>query len=482
MLPCYTRNHYQLLNLKVNLLFLKAVLFIFTATAQTGTSTAVQRLSKALQFETISDYDSSTFDPSVYKNFIHYLREQFPLTHQKLELKIINEFSLVYYWKGTDSQKAPVLFLGHYDVVPAEASTLKQWTHPPFSGYIDNEWVWGRGAIDDKFQVMSLLEAAEKLLTENFSPRQDIYFAFGHDEEISGEHGALKIAEYLKTKDIEFAMVLDEGGVMVKDVFPGITKTIALIATAEKGDMNIEMAVFDKGGHSSVPTGETAIDILSKAIIKLNKHPMPARLQEPTIEMLNVLAPYFDGKTRFALKHRGLFKKKILKKLADNRGTNALIRTVMSTTMLRGGAKENSLPTFAAVNINVRLLQGDSIESVMQYLHKITNDPRIQLTLKRPYHNASAITPSNGKAWQVLSNTIKDNWPEVIITPLVAPGTTDSRHYASLSKNIFRFIPVTVNNESKEQIHGINERISINEYLKSILFYAELIKKINTEF
>ena len=209
---------------------------------------------------------------------------------------------------------------------------------------------------------------------------------------------------------------------------------------------------------------------------------MPARLQEPTIEMFDILAPHFDGKTRFAIRHRRLFRKKILKQLSDNPGTNALIRTVMSTTMLRGGAKENSLPTFAAVNLNIRILQGDSIESVMQYIHKITNDSRIQLTLRRLYHNPSSITPSNGKGWQVLSNTIKETWPGIVITPLVTPGTTDSRHYSSLSKNIFRFIPVTVNNESKEQIHGINERISIIEYRKAIRFYTELIKKINTEF
>ena len=451
------------------------------ATAQTGEANELRRLSRALQFETVSAYDSSGFDPVVYKNFITYLREVFPLTHQKFEVKIINEYSLIYYWRGTDRQKAPVLFLAHYDVVPAEANTLNQWIHPPFSGYIDNEWVWGRGAIDDKSQVMAILETTEKLLKENFTPRQDIYFAFGHDEEISGEQGAQKIAEYLKTKNLEFDLVLDEGGIMLQDVIPGITKTIACIATAEKGDMNIEMSVFDKGGHSSVPPKETAIDILSRAIIKLNNNPMPARLQEPTTEMLNILAQHFDGTTRFALKHRRLFRKKILKKFEANQGTNAVIRTVISPTMLRGGVKENSLPTFASVNLNVRILQGDSIESVMHHIHKITDDPRIQLTLRKSYHNPSPITPSNGKAWQVLSNTINETWPGIAIAPLVAPGTTDSRHYVSLSKNILRFIPITVNNETKDQVHGINEKIGINEYHKAILFYTELIKKISAE-
>lgn len=464
------------------LFLLKAVLFTSLIAAQTEKTTEIQRLSKALQFETVSGYDSTAFDPLAYKNFIAYLQQAFPLVHQKLEFRIINVYSLVYYWKGVDNKKAPLLFLGHYDVVPAETSTLNKWAHPPFSGYIDNEWIWGRGAVDDKFQVMSLLEAAENLLKENFIPGQDIYFGFGHDEEIGGEQGAFKIAAYFKEKDLEFEMVLDEGGVMIKDIFPGITKTIAFISTAEKGDMNIEMAVFQKGGHSSVPPKETAIDILSKAIIKLNKHPMPARLQGPTIEMLKVLGPYFDGTKGFALRHHRLFKKKILKQLSKNQGTNALIRTVMSTTMLRGGAKENSLPTFAAVNLNVRILQGDTIESVMEHILKITNDTSIQLTLKKPYHNPSPITPSNGKGWQILSDVITETWPDVIISPLVAPGTTDSRHYSSLSKNIFRFIPVTLNNESKEQIHGINERIGIEEYRKSITFYTALIKKSNARF
>lgn len=472
-----TQPHLQ--QLKTILLLFNTVILTFVVSAQTEKTTEIQRLSKAIQFETVSGYDSTSFDPHVYKNFIAYLQQVFPLAHQKLELKIINQYSLVYYWKGSDGKRPPLLFLGHYDVVPAETSTLNKWIHPPFSGYIDNEWIWGRGAVDDKFQVMALIETAEKLLRENFIPAQDIYFGFGHDEEIGGEQGALKIAEYFTMKNLEFEMILDEGGIMVKDIFPGITKTIALIATAEKGDMNIEMAVYQKGGHSSVPPKETAIDILAKAITKLNKHPMPARLQQPTIEMLTNLAPYFDGKTRFALKHRRLFRKKILKKLSGNNGTNALIRTIISPTMLRGGVKENSLPTFAAVNLNVRILQGDSIESVMEYVHKITNDTSIQLILKKPYHDPSPITASNGKVWDALSATIKENWPDVIITPIVAPGTTDSRHYASLSKNVFRFIPVTMDNESKEQIHGINERIGIDEYRRSIKFYSDLIKNMN---
>ena len=325
---------------------------------------------------------------------------------------------------------------------------------------------------------MALLETVEKLLATNFVPSQSIYFAFGHDEEIGGREGAAKTADYFKTKEIQFEYIMDEGGAILQDVLPGLKKKMAFIATAEKGDMNIALSVQDIGGHSSVPAKETAIDILAKAIVKINKAPMPARLQSPTVQMLEIMAPYLDGKSKFAVKHKWLFRKRILKELSKNYGTNALIRTIMTPTVISGGLKENSLPAFATVNINVRILQGDSVGSVVAHISKVINDDRIQLEVKASYTNASSITPASGSIWKTLHKTINSIYPGIVIAPLVLPGTTDSRHFENLTKNIFRFIPLTITKENKEQVHGINEKIGIEEYLQAIRFYSLLIKNM----
>ena len=483
-LPCLFSTFHFILNCillfqaKIILFFLPAFIVLHPAAAQTPPE--LQRLSKAIQFQTVSGTDSVSFNPGPFKNFISFLQENFPLTHQRLERKIINDYSLIYHWKGSGMSGNPVLLLAHYDVVPAEQKSLTRWQNPPFSGNIDSLFVWGRGALDDKSSIMAILEATENLLKENFHPTQAIYFAFGHDEEIGGYSGAKKIAESFK--DMEFKFVLDEGGMMAKDLFPGMKKTIAFISTAEKGDINVELSVHEKGGHSAAPPKETAIEIMAKALIKINENPMKARLQSPTDEMLKTLAPHLDAKTRFALRNRWLFKNKILKKLSDNYGTNSIIRTVMSPTMINGGIKENSLPAYVSANINIRPLQGDSIGTVLQHLKNKIKDDRVMINVKEPYHHASPITATDSKAYSLISKTILQVYPDVVVAPLLAPGTTDSRKYASLSKNVLRFIPVTLDNDSKEHIHGINERIGIKEYLQAIRFYTELIKNLNKEY
>ena len=464
-----------------NIIFLLGIIFSSSlSVAQTNGNIPeeAKRLSKALQINTISSYDSADFNPAAYLDFIGLLENSFPLLHQRLERTLINNYSLVYYWKGTNPTLLPVLFIAHYDVVPIEEQSLTKWEQAPFSGHIDDQYIWGRGANDDKFHLMALLETVEKLLATNFVPSQSIYLAFGHDEEIGGQEGAAKTADYFKDKKIQFEYIMDEGGAILQDVLPGLKKKMAFIATAEKGDMNIALSVQDIGGHSSAPAKETAIDILAKAIVKINKAPMPARLQSPTVQMLETIAPYLDGKTKFAIKNKWLFRKKILKELSKNYGTNALIRTIMTPTVISGGIKENSLPTFATVNINVRILQGDSVGSVVAHISKVINDDRIQLEVKAPYTNASSITPASGSVWKTLLETIKSIYPGIEIAPLVLPGKTDSRHYENLTKNIFRFIPLTITEENKGQVHGINEKIGIEEYQGAIKFYSLLIKNM----
>ena len=439
----------------------------------------LNRLSKAIQIETVSSYDTTFFNPGKFNGFINFLQESYPLVNKQLELTIINKYSMLFCWKGKDQTLLPGLFLSHYDVVPVESCSYNKWEEPPFSGYIDDQYVWGRGAIDNKFQLMALMETIENLLSENFTPNQTIYFAFGHDEEIGGTQGASKVAMHFQQNNMQFEFIIDEGGAIVHNMFPGIKRDIAFIATGEKGDLNVELSVREKGGHSSVPQRENAIDILAKAISKINKNPIPARLQYPTDKMLYSLTPYLAGKTKFAIRNKWLFKKMILRTLSGNYATNAIVRTVITPTIIQSGIKENALPTLATANLNIRILQGNSIQSVMNYLQHTIKDNRVLIRMKNPAYEPSTISPAEGKTWNALGKTILSFYPEIVVAPMVSPATTDSRHYASLCKHIFRFTPFSITSENKDYVHGINEKIEINEYLHAISFYTSLIKNID---
>lgn len=434
----------------------------------------IKHLSEALQFETASHSTTSNESLIPFRDFVGWIGKTYPLINTKLHLDIINNYSLVYTWKGRDTSLPPGLITAHYDVVPADGLKDK-WEKPPFNGDIDEEFIWGRGALDNKSQVIAILESLELLIKGNFQPNRSLYFAFGHDEETGGEKGAGFMNDFFLKQGLRFDFILDEGGALMTNVMPELSRTVAFIGIAEKGYLDLELRTEESGGHSSVPPRENAIDILARAITRINDNPMPARLDPVTIQMLKALAPYLDFKMRMGIKHRWLFKKKILKKLQAQPATNSLIRTIITPTIVQGGMIKNVLPQFAVANFNARLLYPDSAESVLAYLEKIIKDDRVKISLKRPYYNATPTTSTKSAIWKLVDSTVISVFPGVIVTPFLFPATTDSHHYLSLTSSIIRFNPIAIDETNKSCIHGIDERISIAQYMKSIEFYKTLI-------
>ena len=144
---------------------------------------AVERFAGSLRYPTISHGDAALFDSTAFRGFRDYLAATFPLVHQSLSLELVGGHTLLYSWAGEDPRLDPVILMAHYDVVPIEPGTWDDWTHPPFSGLVVQDEVWGRGAMDDKASLMGILEGAETLLEEGFRPRRSLLFSFGHDEE-----------------------------------------------------------------------------------------------------------------------------------------------------------------------------------------------------------------------------------------------------------------------------------------------------------
>jgi carboxypeptidase PM20D1 len=167
-----------------------------------------------------------------------------------------------------DPAKKPVLITAHMDVVPVEAGTEGEWTHPPFGGEIADGFVWGRGTLDTKAHLIAALEAVERLLEKGLTPARDVYLAFGHDEELTGEQGARQIAKLLAERGLTFDFVLDEGGCVVKGALPGIEKPVALVGVGEKGFCNVRLTA-KRTGATPHARAHTSVGVLAQAVCRL---------------------------------------------------------------------------------------------------------------------------------------------------------------------------------------------------------------------
>ncbi len=437
----------------------------------------VERLAGAIEFQTISTRDPQEFDPQPYRQFIRYLEENFPLTHVALNKTVINNYSLLYRWEGSNPDLDPILLLGHYDVVPVEPGTEVQWDFMPFEGSIEEGHVWGRGTLDDKSGVLAILEATEQLLNEGYEPERTIIYAFGHDEEVGGARGARLIAQHLQEQGVTFRYILDEGGLITHKVIPGVDKPVALIGTAEKGYVSLELTVQGQGGHSSMPPRWTAAGKLSRAVARLEEEPLTADMTYAR-EMLENVGPYMPFSERVAVANLWLFGPVVKSMYSNDPQLNATIRTTTAPTMLSGSIRENVLPKQAKGVVNFRILPGETIVGVAERVRGIIDDPRVQV---QPLDNASSpVAPSDptSASYQLIESTIRQSRPEseIIVTPYLVLGATDSRHYKSLSDQIFRYLNYRLNSEDLNRIHGDNERISIDNYLHMIIFYYQLIQ------
>jgi carboxypeptidase PM20D1 len=437
-----------------------------------------KRLSQAVQYRTVSQEPSNgSFDE--FLKFHKFLQESFPATHKTLTKEVVGDFSLLFTWKGQNEQLKPILLMGHMDVVPVDPPTENKWTYPPFSGEIADGYIWGRGTMDDKVSVIGILEAVEQLLALGFQPQRTVYLAFGHDEEIGGPNGAVKIAALLDSRKVDLEYVLDEGGNITNGIIPGVAQPVALVGIAEKGYLSLELTVESSGGHSSIPPSDAAIGILSSAIYKLQTTPFPTRLTEPTLKLLEFIGPELPWMQRMALSNLWLFEPWVRKHLEKSPVGTAMIRTTQAPTIFEAGIKENVLPTKARSVVNFRLLPGDTIATVRSRVRKIIGDPQIEVTPLSVRMEPSPISDIESEAFGKLHSAIRQIEPTPLVAPALLVAATDSRHYSKLTKNIFRFLPISLGLEDTRRYHGTDERISIKDYERCVRFYATLMADAN---
>jgi len=435
-----------------------------------------QRLGQAIQFPTISF--ESKVDTTAFENLDSFIQKSYPLIDSLLEKETINRFSYIYKWQGKNPKLNPILLLAHLDVVPVEESSLDKWTHPPFSGKIVDNVIWGRGAMDDKSSIFSILEAVEMLLKSDYLPERTVYLAFGHDEEVSGLNGAQVIAKKFKQQKIEFEFILDEGSLIVENAVAGLASPLALIGVAEKGYTTLTLtANLEEGGHSSMPPSETAVGVLSKAIYTLQENPFPAKIDGAVRDMFNHIGPEMGAFNKVLFANLWLTEGLIVGQFNKSPQSSAMIRTTTAPTMLRGGIKDNVLPTKASARINFRILPGETVESVANYVRETIDDDRVIVAPPdaQKSQNPSVVSSTESFGFQIIQTTIQQLNPDVVVAPSLVIAATDSRHYTELSDHIYRFQPIQIDKSETKRFHGIDEQLEVENYKNMIRFYRELI-------
>jgi len=438
---------------------------------------AAERLAGALRFVTVSHEAGANVEAAAFQGLHQYLEQSFPKVHATLTREPVAEHSLLYTWKGRNPGLPPLLLMSHQDVVPVEPGTEKDWTHPPFSGFIDGQFVWGRGALDDKAGVLAILEAAETLLSRGFQPERTVYFAFGHDEEVGGRRGAAALAALLAQRGVRPEFILDEGGAILDGMIPGIERPVAMVGTAEKGSLSVELTAESAGGHSSMPPPHGAIGRLAAAIEALEDHPMPARIAGATQRSFEYLAPEMPFGQRLVLANLWLFGPLAERQFASDPAGNARIRTTTAATIFQGGVKENVLPHRARAVVNFRILPGDSIAGVIQHVRD-TVGPDVKLAWggSRLATEPSGESDTGAPPFALIQKTLAQVVPGIVVSPNLLSGGTDTKHYVRLSRNIYRFAPIRMKEGDLGRLHGTNERVGIESYAEAVRFFEQLLR------
>ncbi|KAI0924588.1 hypothetical protein AcW2_005436 [Taiwanofungus camphoratus] len=449
--------------------------------------------------------------------FHDYLLSSFPKIHTTLKLTKVNTYGLVYAWKGSDESLKPLLLTAHQDVVPVNPDTYGDWEHPPFSGYYDGKYVWGRGSRDDKSGLIGIMSSVESLLERGFKPTRGVVLAFGFDEETSGVQGASAIGKYLLSTYGEgaFAMLVDEGG-KISEEYGGV---FALPSVAEKGYIDVRLEVTSPGGHSSVPPSHTTIGILAALLVQYENNPIEARLKRDTpmywhAQCLAAHAPALSPSVRKAIRRSAGSDKALRaaeKALFENTTFRALVGTTQAVDLIDGGVKTNALPENAVAVINHRIATDSSVDAVKEHatavLKSVASDFNLSYTAfgssitgqDVPAYGTLALSDAWGTAlepapitpvgqdaapFQLLSSTIKATYNShhsleedgITVIPSLVSGNTDTRYYWPLTSHIFRYTHYNAGSGTGlNGVHTVNEALIVDNFIEMIRFFTTLI-------
>jgi len=438
------------------------------------------KLAGSIRFRTIASVNDPAMNLAEFRNLHAYLQQRFPLVHAKLKREFVGDLSLLYTWEGSDPAAKPIALMAHHDVAPIAAGTEDRWQVPPFAGVVKDGYVWGRGAWDDKGNLIAQLEAVEMLLAAGFQPRQTVYIVSGADEEVAGVRGAAQIVKLLQQRKVRLSFVIDEGLVLSEGLVPGIAAPASLVGIAEKGYVTVQLKVSATPGHASMPPppGTTAIAKMGAALQRLDQEQFPARLKGVARELFETLAPEMHGFQRVALSNLWLFGPLVEAQLAKGPTTNAMLRTTTALTIVNAGNKANVIPGQAEAILDYRILPGDTRETVLQHVRDKAG-PGFEVQSIGGSTDPTPISSTAAPSYQLLQRTLRSVFPGTLVAPALYVAGSDSQHFVPIADSIYRFSPVRVKPEDVARLHGTNERIAVVNLAELVRFYHQLLANLN---
>ncbi len=443
----------------------------------------IKNLSDAIKIPTIANRDESLVDWAPFDEFHALLEKAYPLMHKNLDKQVISTRSLLYHWKSEHPEKEPIALLSHQDVVPVTPGTEDDWKYPAFSGEVAEGFLWGRGAIDMKNHLIAVCEAVETLLEEGYVPERDVYLCFGHNEEVMAEGeicGADCMMRWFKEKGIKLDSVLDEGGAILEaKVDKVIDGHLAGVGIAEKGHVDFEISVNAKGGHSSQPPKHSALGELSRIVCKLENNQFKAELTPQLYSLFNEIGKNTTYPVRCVMSNLPVLKPLITRICSEIPPVASMMRTTTAVTMANGSPAPNVLPQKATVNVNFRIMPGQTIEDVEAHIRKYAG-PKAEIKLVSG-KNPSKISPTDSRAFNAIREICKEMDPKAIVAPYLVMGGTDARQYEDVCDNIYRYSPFLMNTGLLLTTHGTNERIPVSSLKDGVVFFKKYIKTLTKD-
>ena len=434
---------------------------------------AIDALGQLIRCKTISYNDHSLEDDGEFEKLISLLPQLYPNVFKVCSFDQLPDRGLLFKWPGKQSGD-PAIMMAHYDVVPVNE---ENWDQPPFEAIIEDECMWGRGTLDTKGTFNGVLSAANHLIGQGFQPEHDVYFAFSGGEEVNGK-GAPNIVDWFEKQGITPAMVVDEGGAVVENVFPGVKQPCGLIGIAEKGMMNAQFKAVSAGGHASAPKPHTPVGVLAKACTRIEGHPFKAHIEGPAAQMFDTLGRHSTFLYRMIFANMWCFGWVIdlLGRMSGGE-MNALVRTTVAFTQMEGSSARNVIPPEAKMVANMRLNPADSVASALEYLKKTVNDPAVEVTALESFE-PSRISRTDCEGWEKVSAAVSETWPGCIVAPYLMVQCSDSRHYGRISDRVYRFSAMDLTAAERATIHGNNEKVRLEGICRAVEFYIRLMKKL----
>jgi len=447
-----------------------------TAAYPVDVSAAAIRLGEAIRFRTVSLVEDGE-DRAQFEQFHVWMQQRYPAFHAAARREIVGELSLLYTWEGSDPAQPPILLLAHQDVVPVAEDTLRAWTVDPFGGLVRDNAVWGRGAIDNKGSLVALLEAAEFLAAQGRRPVRTIIFAFGHDEELGGEGGAVLMARALADRGVRAWFVLDEG-LAALDRHPLTGGPSAMIGISERGSGTLRVRAVGQPGHSSMPPSETAVSLVSEAVDRIHAMPIERKLEGgPALGMMRALAPELSLTNRMAVSNEWLFAPLLRQRMEGNPAAQALLGTTIAPTMIEGGVRPNVLPAEATAMINFRIHPRDDSAGLLRRARQAVAElDGVTVDWAETPRDATSISSTTSSSYALIAALSREILPDAPVAPGLVLAGTDSRHYYGVAENVYRFQPILLTAEDLEMPHGLNERLSVDNLGRMIRFYIGLME------